>query len=673
MAATDRAGPEGLAVKEEIRQRVDIVDLISEHVTLKKSGRNHKGLCPFHAEKTPSFNVRRELGLWKCFGCGASGDVFDFVMRRENLTFPEALERLGERVGVRVERSPAAARQRSQREALLEANRLACEHFHRLLLEHPSAEAARQHLAARGLGREAMEQFRLGYARESWEDLLQALRRHNISGQLAAEAGLAVARERGPGGPQAAGYYDRFRHRLVFPIFNVSGRVLGFGGRALRAEDEPKYLNTPETPVFTKGRVLYGLNWARKAIADSGVALVVEGYTDVVALHTHGVPNAVATLGTALTEEHVQVLARYAQEVVLAYDADSAGIRAALSNAASLEEAPAAVRLVRLPAGQDPDDFVRGEGREAFEQLLAQRQSLVEYQLDRIFEQHGRAELAKAIDEAAAALAQVRHQGQRATYLARVADHYFQRRSQAESVQEAILSQARRLRTSRAARRTAAARGAALRGPQGRPERSRRAAAAGKAATDSAATIAHSLEGAPPGLLETEGALLAAALQDAQLARRLRNVTEHWAFLLPADQELAAALFERLESGAEMDVEAVVASLASQAARDRAIELCVAEVDMATARENLEAHVGRLKAYRRGLGQRRRYAAVSDEQLAAAEVPQDEAESFEELQGRVMAALERGEISQAHPLYQRWLELSSELHGSGNLDYWEED
>ncbi|MFQ6130702.1 MAG: DNA primase [Armatimonadota bacterium] len=649
-------GPQSDAVKEEIRQRVDIVDLISEHLTLKKSGQNYKGLCPFHPEKTPSFNVRRDRGLWKCFGCDAGGDVFDFVMRRENLTFPEALERLGDRVGVRVERSPGAARRRSQREAILEANRLACEHFHRLLLEHPSGEVARRHLADRGIEREAIEQFRLGYARESWDDLLEALRRHKINAQLAAMAGLVIPRESG------SGHYDRFRHRLMFPILNVSGKVIGFGGRALSPEEEAKYLNTPETPVFTKGRVLYGLNWASKAVADRGVAIVVEGYTDVVALHSHGLPNAVATLGTALTEEHVRVLGRYADEVVLAYDADSAGMRAALSNAASFEGGPAAVQLLRLPAGQDPDDFVRREGREAFERLLAQRQGLVEYQLDRIFEQHGEEDLAKAIDEAAAALARVQREDRRAIYLARVADRFFQRRSQFESVQEAVLTQARRLRQSRSARASGrrTRRGAAESEPAGSP---------------TTTTIAHSLAGEVPGLLETETALLVAALQDAQLARRLRNVMPHSAFLLPADRELAAALFASLEGRGDTDTASLLEDLASEAARDRAIELSVAQVDVQTVRENLEGDVGRLKAYRRARGKRRRYASGSDERFAEAEVPDDGGESFEELTARVMSALAQRDITPSDPMYAdlvRWRELSSELHGSGDLDYWED-
>ncbi|MFQ6098592.1 MAG: DNA primase, partial [Armatimonadota bacterium] len=242
------------ATKEEIRARIDIVDLISEHVTLKKSGQNYKGLCPFHAEKTPSFNVRRDLGFWKCFGCGESGDVFDFLMRREKLTFREALERLAERAGVRLATTPEAMRRVSQRQALYEVNRRACEHFRRNLRDLPEGERARRYLAQRGFDEAVQEAFGIGFARESWDDLLTTMTRQGTSPSLLATAGLVVPRSGG------SGYYDRFRNRITFPIYDVSGRTLGFGARAL-ADDEPaKYINSPETPIFRKGSLVYGLN-----------------------------------------------------------------------------------------------------------------------------------------------------------------------------------------------------------------------------------------------------------------------------------------------------------------------------------------------------------------------------------------------------------------------------
>ncbi len=641
MAAQDRD-----TVKEEIRQRVDIVDLISEHVALKRSGRNYKGLCPFHPEKTPSFNVRRDLGFWKCFGCGASGDVFDFVMRRESLAFPEALERLGERAGVRVERSPAAARQRSARDVLLDANAKAGAHFHRNLLSHPSGQPARDHLEHRGIDAEAIERYQLGYARQSWDDLLNALRRTGVKPEVAARAGLVIPR------PTGGGHYDRFRHRLIFPIFDVSGRVIGFGGRALAAADEVKYINSPESPVFSKGRVLYGLNWAHRGIADAGLAVVVEGYTDVIALQTAGIANAVATLGTALTEDHVTLLARYAQEVVLAYDADSAGMTAAINNAAIFENAPASVRLVRLPPGEDPDDFVRQHGTKAFQDLVSQRESLVEYALARVFERHGQDErgLKQAIEEAAEFLRPVDSPATRAACLARIAERFFKNRVQAEAVQQAVLNAIHRTRRRPRPRAQAAAK------PSG-PDAEEAAAAA----------VARSVAGTAPGCLEDEAAVLAAALQDAEIARRLQHLMPSGAFLLEADQAVAQCLYEAIAAG-RTGARAVAEALPLGEARDRAVELSVIEVDVALVGDTLQALVGALKAHRRRQGGRRLYAAASAEGLADSDAA---APSFAELTRQVTQALADGEITQDDPLYQQWLERSRELHGSGALDYWE--
>ena len=301
-------------IKEEIRARVDLVELIGQHVRLQRAGRRYRGLCPFHQEKTPSFTVDPERGLWHCFGCGEGGDVFSFVMRAEGLSFPEAARRLADRAGMQWETDPQAAARRERRELLERANEIARARFidHLVRNESPAAEAARDYLRGRGFSRSVMEEFGIGYALDSWDDLLKALGATGISAEMAQEAGLVKIGERG-------GHYDVFRDRIMFPIADVTGRTVAFGGRALKEDEPAKYLNSPETPIFRKRRTLYGLNQARKLIVEQGTALIVEGYTDVVSLHQAGLNNVVAGLGTALTREQLQLLARYCDEIVLVW------------------------------------------------------------------------------------------------------------------------------------------------------------------------------------------------------------------------------------------------------------------------------------------------------------------------------------------------------------------
>lgn len=382
--------------KEEIRQRVGILDVVSEYVTLKRSGKSYKGLCPFHAEKTPSFTVSDEFQTWHCFGCGEHGDVFSFLMKIENLTFAEALERLAKRAGVELERFQD--RQTSRKELLGKLNALAAAYYAGLLKRTPIAI---EYLHNRGLADQTIEQFHLGYAALAWDGLVQHLTRKGADLKVAEQAGLIVRGDRG--------LYDRFRHRIVFPIFDIQERVIGFGGRAL-GDDQPKYLNSPETPLFSKTHSLYGLNLARKAISEKGFALIVEGYMDMITAHQAGFTNCVATLGTALTLEHIKVLSRYTQKIALAYDADSAGMAAALRGAAMFDEAGCDVRIVRLPGGDDPDSLIR-EGRVSeFAAAVAEALPIVDHRLAVLREKHdlthpaGRAAMLK---EAARVLADV--------------------------------------------------------------------------------------------------------------------------------------------------------------------------------------------------------------------------------------------------------------------------
>jgi len=360
-------------IKEEIRQRVDLVELASAHVALKKAGRHYKGLCPFHQEKTPSFHIDRERGLWHCFGCLQGGDIFDFVMRIGNLSFGEAAETLARRAGVRMERSPEEVQQATERDRVYRALEAAVGFFREQLLHPEKGRVARNYLERRGVDAQTTERFRLGYATPNWDDLLNALRTKGFPPALLSGGGLVHPRATGDG------YYDMFRHRLIFPILDLQDRPVAFGGRALD-DAQPKYLNSRETAVFAKGRTLYALNWAREAIRQRDEVVVVEGNMDALTCHQFGITNAVASLGTSLTMEQVLVLKRFAGKAVLVYDADAAG-QAAMERAMTLfEEADLPVLVVVLPSG-DPDELLRTEGPQRFRDLLAQAVPIFEYQV----------------------------------------------------------------------------------------------------------------------------------------------------------------------------------------------------------------------------------------------------------------------------------------------------
>lgn len=367
-------------VKEEIRRRVDLVALISQHAALKRAGRYYKGLCPFHQEKTPSFYVDPDRGLFHCFGCGAGGDLFDFVMRTGSLTFMEAAQELARRAGVPLETSPEAARQASERDQLYRALDAARDYY-QAQLRGRAGEKARAYLRRRGVSAEIVGQFRLGYAPPGWEGLLDALSPKGYAAAVLERAGLAQARGGGDG------YFDIFRDRLIFPIADLQERTVGFGGRALD-DGQPVYLNSRETPVFAKGRVLYALPAARDAIREVGEALVVEGYMDALACHQFGFRHAVASLGTALTADQVALLRRFASRVVLVYDSDQAGEAAAERGLALFEEAEMGVRVAVLPAGEDPDSFLRRVGPEAFARLLAEAMPMFEYRVEQAQRRH---------------------------------------------------------------------------------------------------------------------------------------------------------------------------------------------------------------------------------------------------------------------------------------------
>ncbi|MBC7324858.1 MAG: DNA primase, partial [Moorella sp. (in: Bacteria)] len=363
--------------------RVDIVEVIGSYLQLKKRGRNYVGLCPFHKEKTPSFTVSPDKQMFYCFGCGAGGDVFAFLMKQDGLSFPEAVKSLAARAGLDLaggEESPLARQQRQWKERLYELGAIAASFYYRLLMRHPVAAPARAYLQQRGVKGETARLFELGYAPASGTALVTYLRRQGFTSREIDQAGLSASRP-------PAGTADRFRARLMFPIKDSRGRVIGFGGRTL-GEGQPKYLNSPETVLFHKGRHLYGLHLALPGIRRQNRAILVEGYMDMIAAWQHGLDNVVASLGTALTPEQARELKKYAREVIIAFDADTAGEAATLRGLDILAAAGLQVRVLQLPSGKDPDEFLAAHGAAAFRELVETSSSLMEFRINKAVSQY---------------------------------------------------------------------------------------------------------------------------------------------------------------------------------------------------------------------------------------------------------------------------------------------
>ena len=363
---------------QEIRDRVDIVEVVSSYLPLKRSGVNYQGLCPFHQEKTPSFNVNSSRQIFHCFGCGVGGNVFSFVMRMDGLSFPDAVRRLGEKVGIEVEEeevSPAEVRRREARERLARINEVACSFYHQLLLDGDAGAPGRRYLRQRGYDGETVRAFQLGFAPEAWETLAKHLMEKNFSAEDIRNTGLVRP------GKQERGDYDLFRNRLLFPIHDLQGRMVAFGGRVLD-DSLPKYINSPETDVYHKGQVLYGLYQARDAIRHSDTVLVVEGYFDVLALHRAGFTNAVATCGTALTPDHARLLKRYADKILLLFDEDTAGRQATFRAMDALLPFGLAVSVVAMPAGEDPDSLLKARGEGGLRSCLDAARPVLEVFID---------------------------------------------------------------------------------------------------------------------------------------------------------------------------------------------------------------------------------------------------------------------------------------------------
>ena len=392
------------SAKEEIRRTADIVELIGQFVQLKKAGRNYMGLCPFHAEKDPSFTVSPERQTFHCFGCKKGGDIFSFWMEYHSSTFPEALRDLAERYNVTISEGFSASKERkkaAQRDALFRINEKAAVYFERALGHPVKGEPARAYLKRRSLQEDTISEFRLGYAPDEWDGLVGILRHDHLDLDLAVQAGLIIPRKSG-------GHYDRFRNRVIFPIFDLRQQVVGFGGRVLD-DSLPKYLNTPETPIFHKSESLYGLHASHKAIREKGRAVIVEGYMDCLALKKHGLNEVVATLGTALTSKHVRKVKGYADEAVIVFDADEAGKAAALRSLPVFSNEGLSAKAVVLPEGHDPDTFVNANGLDGFLEIVDQASPMFDFFVEQRFTERDSDEArVRALKEILPVLSEVR-------------------------------------------------------------------------------------------------------------------------------------------------------------------------------------------------------------------------------------------------------------------------
>ena len=381
----------------EIRDRSSILEVVSDYVTLKKTGKNYKGLCPFHSEKTPSFMVNEEKQIFHCFGCGEGGDAFTFLMKAGHFSFPQAVEELAKRYGVKLpsrELSPAQKKEIAQQEALFQINQLASDYFHDLLTQRREGEEGRKYISQRGINREIIAEHRLGYSTDRWNGLVQHLQEKKVSLELAWKLGLIFPRSKVGDAAlregrrlDAAAWYDAFRGRVLFPIFDLHQRIVGFGGRLIR-EGQPKYLNSPESSVYHKGEILYGLPVAKRYATEKDCVIIAEGYFDLLTLHQYGLKHSVATLGTALTPQHIRTLKRYTKNLMTVFDADPAGVQATLRSLPLFLEEEVAGKTIALPEGEDPDGFLRKGNVEDFEKRVERAVPLIDFFFERLMKTH---------------------------------------------------------------------------------------------------------------------------------------------------------------------------------------------------------------------------------------------------------------------------------------------
>ena len=368
-------------IRERIRSASDIVEIIGSYVPLKRNGANFTALCPFHKEKTPSFNVNAQKQIFHCFGCHKGGDVFKFIEEYENIAFMDAVRRLADRAKIPLEfdQNPAEQQTRHIKEQLLEIHEQMTQRWQNCLQSEAAGQVARDYLAKRGVSAEGVKLFRIGAAPDSWDDAVNWAKSKGYELAVMEKAGLVIKKE------DTGNYYDRFRGRLMFPICNEQGRVIGFSGRVLTGDEKTaKYVNSPETPIFTKSRVFFGLDKSKRAILDAGFAIICEGQLDLIACFTAGIQNMAAPQGTAFTEQHARIMKRYVNEIVLCFDSDNAGQNAAVRALDHLLASGLAVRVAIIPAPHDPDSFIKTFGGEAFQELIQKAEGFFDYYLNRL-------------------------------------------------------------------------------------------------------------------------------------------------------------------------------------------------------------------------------------------------------------------------------------------------
>ena len=405
---------------EKVKDRIDIVEVVSEYVQLKKTGKNYQGLCPFHQEKTPSFTVNPNNQFYYCFGCGKGGDIFNFIMEIENITFYESLKLLAKKANLEMPNKKGYSKEyNKKREKIFKVHQLAAKFFNYLLLNKQIGNEAYKYLMERGYSEKDLERYYLGYAPDSWHSLYNFLSKRGFEDSLLEESGLI--------GHKNNNYYDKFRDRIMFPIFNSQGEVIAFGGRRLNDEDanSPKYYNSPETLIFHKSKNLYGINWAKKGFRETNSAVIMEGYTDVITAHKYGLNNAVASLGTALTSDQARILKRYVDTVYTAFDPDFAGEQATLKGLDILKKADLNVRVIELPEEVDPDDFIKENGAQKFRELMESSYNLIEFKIRRIVNENEKYNINQRINRSKKVLkviSQIEDPIERDVYLDKTAD-----------------------------------------------------------------------------------------------------------------------------------------------------------------------------------------------------------------------------------------------------------
>ncbi|MDI7259435.1 MAG: DNA primase [Thermodesulfobacteriota bacterium] len=373
----------------EIRDRASILEVVSDYISLKKAGKHYKGLCPFHTEKTPSFMVNEEKQIFHCFGCGEGGNVFTFLMKMGHFSFPQAVEELAKRYGIKLlrrEHSPAQKKEMAKREVLFQINQTASEYFHNLLTQKKEGNEGKQYLSQRDVNEEIVREHRLGYASDRWDGLVEHLREKKVSLDLAWELGLILPKKK-------EGWYDAFRKRIIFPIFDLHQRIVGFGGRLI-GEGQPKYINSSESSIYHKGEVLYGLQVAKRYASERDCVIIVEGYFDLLTLHQYGLKHSVATLGTALTTQQIRTLKRYTRNLISLFDPDQAGTQATLRILPLFLEEEVTGKTILLPKGEDPDTFLKKGNLGDFERRVAGAVPLIDFFFEWLMKTHD----VKAID-----------------------------------------------------------------------------------------------------------------------------------------------------------------------------------------------------------------------------------------------------------------------------------